>query len=583
MSQPSYGTTACRVLAIPEILELVFSFLDQRKDVAKTALVCRNWSEVALDNLWRDVDNIHRLFGLLAPIQPDEFSREDGFERPLEPVDWARFSRYARRVRALSSSNIEELLHGRVVFDEVARTRPTLNILPRLSKLSWVTEKSESMQLSLMFMHENIRHFTVALVPSDTYSLSIYLQEIALRMPALTHLDMRFRFPVRDIQEDLCKLFDSLPHLQTVVLPKFTLSAPVIERLSRCPKLRVIQFEFIPSQGAGDVSDVHNWFPVLKEGAFPELLDISVSVHLPHMIRFLSTEFFPANLTCLYVHVLYIVPPYQVQEYLEATAQSCQQLKQLYIDFVGDPSPLLFRTVLPSDDRIGWNTIRPILKLSKLIDFQIHWDSPFAISQGDLEDLAASLTRLEILDLNTEPLPTPEPPSLTLSALIPFARHCPKLRQLGLYINASDVDLDAASRELYATLPPVRFRSLEKLLMGLSRIVSEPRIALFLSEILPLGCTVSAGVSWPEGFNAMEAQTAEDGAVLVDMWTQAGHWYKRWTAVDNLMSLLIPVRMQERARRDELEREVEDLRVRCRLMEDRARVGVPQDGGCILL
>ncbi|KAI0824326.1 hypothetical protein BC628DRAFT_425787 [Trametes gibbosa] len=504
---------------------------------------------------------------------------------PLEPADWARFTRYARRVRALSVlPRSDTLLRGPLVFDEVARTRATLNILPRLSNLTWTTENSERLQLSLMFMHENIRNFTVKLIRSDHYPLSIYFQEISLRMPALTHLDMRFTFPVREIQDDLCKLFDSLPHLQRVVLPKFTLSAKIMEKLSHCPKLRVIQFEFMESQGAGDVSDVHNWFPVLKEGAFPELRDLSISVHIPHMVRFLSSMFFPANLTCLYVHVLYIVPPYQVQEFLEATAQSCQQLNQLYIDFAGDPSPLLFRSILSDEDRISWNTLRPVLKLSKLTLFEIHWDQPLAISQGDIENLAASLPSLEVLSLNSEPLPAPQPPSLTLGALIPFARHCPKMRELSLYIDASTsaTDLEAASRSLHASLPPTRFRSLEKLSLGLSRISDTEPVALFLSEICPLGCTVGAGVSWPNGFGALASETIEDGTVLVDMWAKAASWYEQWLVVDKMMPPLVRARMQERARRQELEREVEDLRVRSRLLEDRASVGVPQDGGCIL-
>ncbi|OJT05423.1 hypothetical protein TRAPUB_3739 [Trametes pubescens] len=591
MSQPSvaYTKTTQRVLAIPEILELVFSFLNVQ-ETAQCTCVCKSWSEVALSSLWRDVDDLHRLFKLLAPIEagapeaPENGIHDHHFQRPLEPADWARFMRYARRVRSLSVplSN-DNQLRGGLVFDEVAQTRTTLNILPRLSSLSWTCDKGERMRTSLMFMHDNVKQFTVKLVPSDNYSFGIYFQEIALRMPKLTHLDLRFTFPVHDIERDLCTLFEALPHLQKVILPKFTITAKIIEHLSNNPKLRVVQFEFMESQGAGDVSDVHNWFPTLQEDAFPSLNDLSVSVHLPHMVRFLNAEFSPAHLTCLYVHLLYIVPPYQVQEFLEAATQNCQELTRLYLDFAGDPSPLLFRTSLPDEDRISWNTLRPLLKLSKLVEFELHWDSPVAITQTDLEELASSLPALELLELNSEPLPTPQPPALTLRALIPFARHCPKMRELNLYVNASSADLEDASRELHASLPPIQFRSLTKLSFGLSHIASPEPVALFLSELCPLGCTVGAGVSWPQGINAMEAQTLEDAAVLVEMWAEASKWYTRWAEVDNMLPLLTRARMEERARRRELEHEVEDLRVRCRLLEERANVGVPADGGCILL
>lgn len=44
-----------RVLAIPELLLNVFSFLDDRSN-AKTAVVCKSWSEFALNELWKNVD-----------------------------------------------------------------------------------------------------------------------------------------------------------------------------------------------------------------------------------------------------------------------------------------------------------------------------------------------------------------------------------------------------------------------------------------------------------------------------------------------------------------------------------------------
>ncbi|KAI0324707.1 hypothetical protein GY45DRAFT_1288459 [Cubamyces sp. BRFM 1775] len=579
----AYGTTTQRVLAIPEILELVFSFLDA-SGKSRCACVCKQWSEVALDALWRDVDSLRRLFGLLAPIEsppaPEDSNR---FVRPIEPSDWSRFMRYARRIRTLSVLPADdERIRGALVFDEVARTRTTFNILPKLSTLIWTSELGERLRSSLMFMHENVKHFVVKLVPSD-YPLSVYFQEIPLRMPKLTSLDLRFTFPVRNIEASLCDLLAALPELQKIVLPKFTYSAKIMERLSTIPAIRVIQFEYLESQGSGDASDVHNWFPVLQEGAFPSLVDLSVSVHLPHMVRFLNAEFAPVNLQCLYVHVLYIVPPYQLYEFFDSVARILPNLTQLHVDFVGDPSPLMFRTRLSDDDRVDLSTLRPLFKLSKLKELVINWDAPLALRQSDIEELASSLSSLEILFLGNEPIPCPQAPPLTLRALIPFAQHCPNLRELGLYLDASTADLDEASRELRALLPPTRFRNLKKLQFGLSRIAEPEPVALFLSQLCPPGCAVDAGVSWCGGFSALQAQSPEDAQVLVDMWGQASDWYPCWKEVNHMLPLLTKVRMEESARRRELEREVEDLRIRCRLYEERVDAGIPRDGGCIAL
>lgn len=65
-----------RVLEIPEILELIFSFLDVEANVTN-ALVCRKWSDIALNNVWRDVSDVRRLFSLLAPMRNAPLSRYD--------------------------------------------------------------------------------------------------------------------------------------------------------------------------------------------------------------------------------------------------------------------------------------------------------------------------------------------------------------------------------------------------------------------------------------------------------------------------------------------------------------------------
>jgi len=57
-----------RVLAIPELLDMVFGFMDRASN-ASNACVCKQWSEVSLSFLWSDVDDLYRLFGLLAPLR----------------------------------------------------------------------------------------------------------------------------------------------------------------------------------------------------------------------------------------------------------------------------------------------------------------------------------------------------------------------------------------------------------------------------------------------------------------------------------------------------------------------------------
>lgn len=67
-SSLGYRSTAHRVLAIPELLQIIFSFGTQASNVSN-ARVCRGWCEPALDNVWREVDDIYYLLQLLTPFR----------------------------------------------------------------------------------------------------------------------------------------------------------------------------------------------------------------------------------------------------------------------------------------------------------------------------------------------------------------------------------------------------------------------------------------------------------------------------------------------------------------------------------
>jgi len=64
-----------RVLGIPELLDIIFGMLDQMSN-AGNAQVCKRWSQIALDALWKDVHDLTRLFGILAPLRKVGTSEE---------------------------------------------------------------------------------------------------------------------------------------------------------------------------------------------------------------------------------------------------------------------------------------------------------------------------------------------------------------------------------------------------------------------------------------------------------------------------------------------------------------------------
>lgn len=242
----------------------------------------------------------------------------------------------------------------------------------------------------------------------------------------------------------------------------------------------------------------------------------------------------------------------------------------------------LFVPLLPGEvpfqpvyaEPLSWDDIRPLLLCKHLRVFELTWTSPLGLLQDDVEELASSWPSLRILQLNCLPNPVIPlaPPTLTLGALIPFSTHCPELEELGL-----DIDTDTAALEFTAgdaaAPPPPPFRKLSRLCFGLSPIAEAGPVALFLSRICPLGCEIAPGPRVPDGFNVVFYEWT---IRLLDLWTEVGR----------VLPLLVRLRMEERARRKELEREVEDLRMRCSVLEGRGTLPVGAlnaDGSCLIL
>lgn len=424
-----------------------------------------------------------------------------------------------------------------------------------------------------MFQHENIHDFAVYVHRSPTYPISTFFKEVMLRMPRLRNLDLRFHFPAREAEADLAELFLGLPRLKKVIMPLYTLTTAVVERLSQLTELETIQFEFRDAQGRGVMEDVAHFDPQLHEGSFPALADLSTSARIPDITRFLSGSFAPANLTSLYVHTLSATAPTEVHDFLTAVTDNCQLLRRLYLDFF---TSVDIRSD-PDVPALTWQTLRPVMSCSNLVEFEVRWDKPFDLTLADVEELAAKWPSIETLMLNCEPMHVSAPPALDLRALVPFARHCPRLCELGLYVNG-DADFDAADLSVRP------FASLARLCMGNSPIAASGPAALFLSQLCPLGCEVIAGVTWPDGFAIRD--DVVDEQTLLRLNAQATVWFETWKEVNRTLPLLTRLRIEEREKRATMERELEELKAMARKWVEQANltpVDTHGEGTCIIV
>lgn len=415
--------------------------------------------------------------------------------------DWRRFEKYSLRVRHLrfQAGPISCMPHADV-FNDVARTRTTLTILPNLRTLEW----NLPLSLCVLFMHQGIKQFSVYLtVPPDAL-----FQEVASRMPNLTCLDLRGQPPVKDIEPALLDLLRGLPKLYKVVFPRFYVTSQVAETLSESRSLEIVEFQYGPEQGSGDPNDVHVFSPTLAEGAFPSLTDLSFSIRFGDAARFMDLAFAPTNITIFYLDSPILESPSDVHAILDILAENCQLLENLTL------MSLIAATTseaLIAEDQITFANLKPLLRFPCLTRFEILHTYPLDISLGDIEELAKKWPSLERLVLNNEPAVL-QHSSLTLTALLPFARYCPKLEQLGLFMHASTSDLPSPSDF------PEPFQSLKVLCMGVSIISEESPVALFLSQICPLGCGLNSGVTWEDDYSAVDEGIMETIRLRCEKW-----------------------------------------------------------------
>ncbi len=408
-----------------------------------------------------------------------------------------------------------------------------------------------------MFMHTGVKTFDIWLPDA---SPQIFFQDIVERMPNITSLSIRSYVAVKDIEADLENLISRLLKLRTVTFPQYYITNRITEALSYLPNLNVVDFQYSRQYGCGNADDVMPYAPDLSENAFPMLWDYSLTVEFDGFSRFLNLEFAPTNLTSLHVDSAIFETVSSIHGLLSMVADTCQMLKSLAL--VSSSSDIAYAAQADDAEQYGitFNHLKPVLKMANLRSLEIFHHHPLALTEEDIEIFAASWPSLENLILNDEPVVLKES-NLTAAALLPFARHCPDLIRLGLFIDTSSVETTLSP---FTTSPFVPFKRLKYLSVGASVINDGNPVALYLSRILPLGCTVDSGISW-------EGQSLSDDVATYELVSLRKD---RWAKVDKLLPVLIRLRIEEKARLRVMEREIDDLRMRNEILGEHTRSGL---------
>jgi hypothetical protein len=430
------------------------------------------------------------------------------------------------------------------VFYEVARTRTILEVLPNLRSLCW--DSIQHVRHATLFMHDKVTEFAFKINSKDLPPLCT---DIVGRMPSLRSLRWTNNYrESQDLKDDqgLLQLLSSLQKLREVTPPEDFLSSKFLKALSSLPELEVIQYDNSDT-GRMPYYSISPLKCTLQEGAFPKLYDLRLHSNLDDIRGYLTGGALFPQLRNLSVESANQERPLTVRQFLTDVTRCYPTLEMVSMDVIVDIEE---QELQDKCKPLSPQHLNPILLLKQLTCLELRHNRPLRISEVDLAEFGTALPGLEKLLLNPEPLQLTRP-EIKLHSLLIVAQHFPNLVYLGIYLDAQNPTIipmpdSPANTRLFPRLLTLHF--------GVSPIASEVPVAMFLSHILSENeCVkIESGVSW-------------DRTLFKDSVKYSATVKKRrtkWDCVVNYLPLLFQLHKEEKARRRDIERELEDLRMK---------------------
>ncbi|KAK0457499.1 uncharacterized protein EV420DRAFT_498637 [Desarmillaria tabescens] len=491
-----------RIFTVPELVIAILTEFSQTHRLAYGPLtVCKNWADITMDLIWREVCDPSLIFDLLAPVGDllmpvgEQSEGDDGtyefefsFESLPTPSGWARFDIYRRRIHVLD--NMILCATYRHVINDVAVLRPdAIPFLPNLTELAWSCPNGDLWRESVFFMHEGITKLTLKLREVETYGTILqYFEHIASRMSrlqsfALDFSDRGVNASQARIGPALAWLLPKLRFLKTLILSPSTDLYTVICSTASLPNLETIDIHIEPHMSKSSFIISSPTSPITLSS---KLQSLTLAIPYPDATTHIfCTEFAVMTKLSLQSHK----PESQIstRKLTMAISLRCKSLRDISLlsnalHLTGD------KLDLSPDERITLADIQPLFGCRNVIRFSIDHPCPLQLTNSDIRHILQNWEMLSELSLNPSPIYlSPSDVSHTYSdweTLAFVVEHGRNLEGLGLYLNG------------YAKVPPHTgmppLPKLKKLSVGTSKLPSKMRDVLgpvmFLSRFLTLQC-----------------------------------------------------------------------------------------------
>ncbi|KAM5544990.1 hypothetical protein V8D89_001101 [Ganoderma adspersum] len=435
-----------------------------RRDLASAALVCRAFTEHALDALWEGLDSLLPIFKVLPSYPSNKRSRPLDLFSHIAPDDWALLRSYARRVKELHLQ-WSDLQCIASFYSSGASLLPRLQRL-QVSDLDALTT-AYTIPLLSPTLQSVVVSFDIGTDPvhpdiKDRDNFEVFLGALRIASPSLQELKLSYQYRTFHVGKKHISTLSDFGRLQRFS-SLVALDPAAWSQLGSLRSLHHLDISIRASDSPLDLEwDSHSdseldstatpdsYFLVL-----PELQSVRLKGPLDTLTTFLDKLESPSlrSFTC---HVHSSPTPSTLVDFLDQAKDKlprtlhkftvqCYSVSQPGAGY-GQTMPFDLKPLLP-----------PLVSFAEVEDVSLDfYELPVHVSDDAIRILASSLPRLVSLALRYRPpsryiapprqadedteVPDRRP---TIGALVALATGCPHLARL----HVVDIDVEAEAAE----------------------------------------------------------------------------------------------------------------------------------------
>ena len=320
----------------------------------------------------------------------------------------------------------------------------------------WLSKENSDALHLLRLMPPTLQHLELCFETSldktpEPYFVYRFLWMVAQKVPALRRLDLDSTESLATAAKahlllSLTQGYRLFKLLEEIALPSAWINLEFLQMLSTLPQLKNLNEECDNGAFQVTLDDLKS----TKPGAFPSLVNATLSGPLPLVRRLLSSLFSGCSLTTFDIFVSVYDTSTTEQGLLDClsdTARTFRELTSVGIYYVRQHPPHLV-------EKLSKACLEPLSQLPNMRDFEVRHPEHLLMTEDDVEDIAQWWPKMERLCLNSCTVPwrgssltNLESSPFSLRVLEKILFHLPRLRFLSIDCNCRTQDLGQATKQ----------------------------------------------------------------------------------------------------------------------------------------